>query len=145
MDLAKIRQAAVLLFGVGFLQAILAETGDDWEDPFEWHEDNLVLSPKEPSREEFLVPEEAGLEVEEVRVILPRQRVKIPRKDFAMVPLSNRKDNIRDETAITGENAKARLPLAVKPQQESPPLIQDISQIIHPYLPTDFYSNGNEE
>jgi hypothetical protein len=67
------------------------------------------------------------------------------RKDLALVPLKGKSaSDIKDETAITGENAKKRLPSYVAQNQSDqhqpaqPSILHEINQVTTSLLPMDF-------
>lgn len=137
-----------LFFVVGSVASATASPIRDWEDVIdEGAMDGGTPKPLIDERNQPFEDTEASDYSEVIEVALPEKRQNFAaraRKDLALVPLKGKKaSEIKDETAITGENAKnkKRLPSYVIKnqsnyhQQSQPLILHDINQVTTSLLP----------
>ena len=135
-----------LFFVIGSLASATASPIRDWEGVIdEGAMDDGTPKPLIDERNQPFEDTEANDSNEVIEVALPEKRQNFAaraRKDLALVPLKGKKaSEIKDETAITGENAKKRLPSYVTQnesshhQQSQPLILHDINQVTTSLLP----------
>lgn len=135
MFLAKIFHASTLFLLMGSLHLAKALPVREWEGTFEKLESET--SPHKGLAEKPPIPDKRPYSPEVVSEKPRRSEVNSRGKRVSLkrTPINTTQD-IKDETATTGENAKKRLPSSLKPKAPpQPSFMPDIHQAIHP---TDF-------
>jgi hypothetical protein len=152
--MGKALQSIALFLIIGSLASASATASSlrDWEvtidegDGDEGAPRSLIDESNQPF--EDAEARDSNQENEAIEVALPAKRQNFAartRKDLALVPLHGKTPSgIKDETAITGENAKRRLPSYVVHNQPSQPsILHDIRQVTTSLLPMDFQGNAD--
>lgn len=145
----KLVQSMALFIVIASFASVTASPIRDWEDT--WDEGGLEDgSPRSliDERDQPLEDTEAADSNEIMEVAMPAKRQNFPakpRKDLALVPLkANRASDIIDETAVTGENAKKRLPSYMRHNQPGQPsILHDINQVTTSLLPMGFQGKAD--
>lgn len=141
MVMRKFLQATVLVFVIGSLASASAFIRD-WEDAgdVEGLEGGMSSRGFVDERNQELLEENDPAEFVEVTISPKRKNFAAgSRRERALVPLqSKRVGDITDETAITGENAKKKLPSYVMQEQSvEPSFLHDINQVTASLIPMD--------
>ena len=142
MVLKTVLSATMLFFAAGLLTSAIAVPLHEWEGDegnFEDGAPRAFIDERNHNLEDIDAATDPN-EVVEVAVAPKRRFAVAPRKDLALVPLPSMKGahNIKDETQITGENAKKRLPSYVKQNQPpEPSFLHDIHQVTASFWPAD--------
>lgn len=112
----KILQGMGLVLLLSSLNIATAAKMRQWEGAFV--EENEAEGQMPRGFEESMPDSEKGTSPDVVEVVwskLKPNEIKVPRQNLALVQISsNTQRKIKDETAITGQNAKKKLPMAVK-------------------------------
>ena len=145
----KILRGTALLLLIGSLASVTASPIRDWQGVIdEGAMDEGMPKALIDERNQPFEDTEATDSNEVVEVALPERRQNFgarARKDLALIPLKGKKaGGIKDETAITGENAKKRLPSYVTHNQpgqhhlSQPSILHDINQVTTSLSPIGF-------
>ena len=142
MFLKKTFQGAVLFLGLASLNLAVASSMREWDGSFDDGESSEEVTPRGFVDDTMPVsPENVMPSIEFVDVVVSPRRQnqnRLSHKDLAMVQLpSSAKNDIKDETATTGENAKKHLPLSVGQEITPSAYLHEINQVIPSLLPMD--------
>lgn len=140
MSLKIAFQKTVILLSLGSFHEAMATPLSEWEGSFIENESEESIAPPRGFVDDVTrtpMTEDVTPELVEVAVAPKRQALlqnRSSHKDLAMVPVaSSGGQNIKDETATTGENAKKQLPFSVKSEQMQSPYLHQINQVV-PHL-----------
>ncbi|MBX9805115.1 MAG: hypothetical protein K2Y18_05090 [Alphaproteobacteria bacterium] len=145
MHLYKVLQGLAVLVLIASFQEASATSLRDWEGSLEVESEESMQKGQGVGEEVAPTLEETAVIVDVKAPELKRNEIKGPRKDLAMVSMPQSvARGIQDETAVTGENAKKKLPpCAHHPKEDhshfmQEPITPHLLTVGTPHMPVEF-------
>lgn len=121
MLVRRVLQGSALLILSGSLHGASATSLRDWEGSLEIESEESTQKGQGIGEEALPTLEETAVVVDVKSPQLKRNEIKGVRKDLAMVAMPQSVGRgIQDDTAVTGENAKKKLPTSLNRGKENP-------------------------